>query len=199
MVLSLPNLSKKSYNNPMIIFFGPAGAGKSVQGQILSARHGWRWLSAGQLLRDTHDPELINQMLSGDLVSEDIIQGVMRKALVGAKDVDGIVLDGYPRELAQARWLIETRPEHERAIKMVIVLEVPKSEILRRLAVRGRVDDMPEAIERRLQIYRQEIYPILDYLNDEGVYITHLDGTGTVGQVHDRIEAELASHGVIET
>ena len=106
MVLSLPNLSKKSYNNPMIIFFGPAGAGKSVQGQILSARHGWRWLSAGQLLRDTHDPELINQMLSGDLVSEDIIQGVMRKALVGAKYVDGIVLDGYPRELAQASWLI---------------------------------------------------------------------------------------------
>ena len=46
----------------MIIFFGPAGAGKSVQGQILAARHGWRWMSAGQLLRDTHNPELTTQI-----------------------------------------------------------------------------------------------------------------------------------------
>jgi adenylate kinase len=81
---------------------------------------------------------------------------------------------------------------------MVVVLEVPKGEIERRLKVRGRADDTPEVIERRLQIYRQEIYPILDYLNDLGVYITHLDGTGTVGQVHDRIEAELVSHGLVE-
>ena len=50
----------------MIIFFGPAGAGKSVQGQILSARHGWRWLSAGQLLRDSKDPELLKVMSTGE-------------------------------------------------------------------------------------------------------------------------------------
>lgn len=182
----------------MIIFFGPAGAGKSVQGQILSARHGWRWLSAGQLLRDSHDPELLKEMSSGDLVSEDRVNEVMKNALVNAKDIDNVILDGYPRQLTQAQWLIDTEPHHERSIKMVVVLEVPKGEILRRLKVRGRADDTPEVIEKRLQIYRQEIYPILDYLNDLGIYITHLDGTGTVGQVHDRIEAELADHGLVE-
>ena len=52
----------------MIVFFGPAGAGKSVQGQMLAARNGWRWLSAGQLLRDTRDPELFAQMRTGGLV-----------------------------------------------------------------------------------------------------------------------------------
>lgn len=181
----------------MIVFFGPAGAGKSMQGQILSARHGWRWLSAGQLLRDTHDPELIAQMQSGELVSEETIQTVMKQALIEAKDIEKVILDGYPRELGQAQWLIDTEPEHERAISLVIVLEVPRGEVLRRLQVRGRTDDTPEAIEKRLQVYRQEIYPILDYLNDRSVPIVHLDGTGTVGQVHDRIEAELVAHGVV--
>ncbi len=181
----------------MIVFFGPAGAGKSMQGQILSARHGWRWLSAGQLLRDTHDPELIAHMQTGQLVSEDVIQNVMKQALIEAKDIERVILDGYPRELGQAQWLIDTEPEHEQSISLVVVLEVPRGEVLRRLQVRGRTDDTPEAIEKRLQVYRQEIYPILDYLNDRSVPIVHLDGTGTVGQVHDRIEAELVAHGVV--
>jgi len=177
----------------MIIFFGPAGAGKSVQGQILSARHGWRWLSAGQLLRDTHDAELINEMQKGSLVSEDRINKIMTGALVEAKDIDTVILDGYPRQLGQAKWLVDSQPEHERVVKMVVVLEVPKAEILKRLKIRGRVDDTPEAIEERLRIYRSEIYPILDYLNDKKVLITHIDGTGPVGQVHDRIEEELVA------
>jgi adenylate kinase len=181
----------------MIIFFGPAGAGKSVQGQILSARHNWRWLSAGQLLRDTHDHELIKQMHSGALVDSNVVNEIMKKALVGAKDLDHVILDGYPRELSQAKWLIETQPHHERDVQMIVVLEVPKSEILRRLHVRGRADDTPEAIEERLHLYRKEIYPILDFFTDEKVYIVHIDGTGTVGQVHDRIEAELVSHGLV--
>jgi adenylate kinase len=183
----------------MIIFFGPAGSGKSVQGQILSARHDWRWLSAGQLLRDSHDPELLKEMSSGDLVSEDRVNAIMKDALLRAKGIDKVVLDGYPRRLTQAKWLVETEPEHERSIKMIIVLEVPQSEIMRRLDLRGRADDTPEVIEKRLQMYRSDIYPILDYVNDLHIPITHLDGTGTVGQVHDRIQAELASHDLIKT
>lgn len=181
----------------MIVFFGPAGAGKSVQGQILSARHGWRWLSAGQLLRDTHDHELIREMQSGALVDSEKVNQIMADALKNAHDIEHVILDGYPRQLEQAQWLIDSRQHHERDINIVIVLEVPKHEILRRLKVRGRVDDTPEAIEERLHIYRQEIYPILNYLTDHKVYIAHIDGTGTVGQVHDRIEAELVAHGVV--
>ncbi|HET7629925.1 MAG TPA: nucleoside monophosphate kinase [Candidatus Saccharimonadales bacterium] len=180
----------------MIIFFGPAGAGKSVQGQILSARHGWRHLSAGQLLRDTHDHELIKEMQTGALVDESRVNQIMGQALENSKDLDHVILDGYPRQLTQAKWLIDHEPEHERSIKIVVVLEVPKSEILRRLKVRGRVDDTEAAIEERLRIYRQEIYPILSYFTDEKIYVVHIDGTGTVGQVHDRIEAELEAQGL---
>lgn len=175
----------------MIIFFGPAGAGKSVQGQMLAARNNWRWLSAGQLLRDTHDMELIREMQTGQLVQPARVNQLMGDALERAKSIDRVVLDGYPRELSQAEWLVNSRPHHERDIAMVVVLEVPRSELLKRLEVRGRLDDTPEAIDERLRIYRTEIYPILTYLTEKGVRITHVDGTGSVGQVHDRIMEEL--------
>lgn len=175
----------------MIVFFGPAGAGKSVQGQILAARQGWRWLSAGQLLRDTRDIELLHEMQSGGLVDPERVNKIMGQALQRAKDISRVILDGFPRQLVQAKWLIDSRPEHQRSVDLVIVLEVPRSELLKRLEVRGRVDDTPEAIDERLRIYRQEMYPILSYFTEEGINIVHIDGTGTVGQVHDRIMEEL--------
>ena len=175
----------------MIIFFGPAGAGKSVQGQILAARHNWRWLSTGQLLRDAHDVALLKQMQTGALVDPSLVSEIMGQALERAKDIDHVIMDGFPRELSQAKWLIDSQPRHQRSIGVVIVLEVPKQEIIRRLQLRGRVDDIPEVIEQRLTIYRKEMYPILSYLTEQGVHVAHIDGTGTVGQVHDRIEAEL--------
>lgn len=175
----------------MIVFFGPAGAGKSVQGQILAARHGWRWLSSGQLLRDSRDMEIVEQMRSGALVSSEQTNKVVADALERAKDIDQVILDGYPRKLEQAEWLIKTQPRHERVIGLAVVLEVPRAELEKRLRVRGRVDDTAEVIEERLNIYRKEIYPILTYLTDQQVKIAHIDGTGTVGQIHDRIEAEL--------
>lgn len=175
----------------MIIFFGPAGAGKSVQGQLLAARNNWRWLSAGQLLRDTHDIDLIKQMQSGKLVEPEKVNHLMVDALKRAKNIDRVIIDGFPRQLSQAKWLIETQPEHQRSIALVIVLEVPRSELLKRLEVRGRLDDTPEAVDERLKIYRTEIYPILTYLTEQGVNIAHIDGTGSVGQVHDRIMEEL--------
>lgn len=177
----------------MIVFFGPAGAGKSVQGQLLAARNGWRWLSAGQLLRDTHDIGLIAQMQAGSLVDPAKVNELMGDALKRAKNIDRVILDGFPRQISQAKWLIESQPEHERSIALVVVMEVPRAELLKRLEVRGRVDDTPEAVDERLRIYRTEIYPILTYLTEQGVRIAHVDGTGTVGQVHDRIMDELAA------
>lgn len=175
----------------MIIFFGPAGAGKSVQGQILAARHGWRWLSTGQLLRDSRDKTISEQMRAGDLVDPELVNGVMDEAISRSIDITTLILDGYPRQLTQAQHLIKKLPDHQRSIQLVVVLEVPRAELENRLTLRGRVDDNPEAIEERLRYYRQEIYPILTFLTEQQVRIAHVDGTGTVGQVHDRIEAEL--------
>lgn len=178
----------------MLIFFGPAGAGKSVQGNLLAARNDWRWLGAGQLLRDSKDPELLKMMSTGKLVEPEVVNRIMSQALSRASEkVHKVILDGYPRQLEQAKWLIDGEGGKNRKIELVIVLEVPRSELLRRLEIRGRMDDTPEVIDERLRIYRQEMYPVLNYLNEKGVRIAHIDGTGSVGQVHDRIMEEIES------
>lgn len=175
----------------MIIFFGPAGSGKSVQGQILAARHGWRWLSAGQLLRDTHDAKVLKEMSTGALVKTETVNRIMAGAFIRGKDIKHLILDGFPRELSQAQWLVSALPEHKRSIGLVVVLEVPREELLKRLQIRGRLDDTVEGINERLRIYRNQIYPILAYFNEQHVPIVHIDGTGSVGNVHDRIQSEL--------
>jgi len=177
----------------MIIFFGPAGSGKSVQGQMLAARQGWRWLSAGQLLRDTHDIELLSEMHTGKLIVPEKVNAIMDAALKRAATISQIILDGFPRTLPQAQWLIENQSSYGRPIGLVIVLEVPRSELLQRLEVRGRTDNTPEVIDERLNIYRHEMYPMLSYFTERNINIVHVDGTGTVGQVHDRIMEELVA------
>lgn len=177
----------------MIIFFGPAGAGKSVQAQMLAARHGWRWLSAGELMRDTHDVELVKEMQTGKLIAPEKVIEIMNGALKRAVNIKRVLLDGFPRTLSQAEWLVDSIPEHKRPIRLVLVLEVHRSELLKRLEVRGRTDDTPEAIDKRLKIYRHEVYPILNYFTEQDINIVHIDGTGTVGQVHDRIMEELVA------
>jgi adenylate kinase len=181
----------------MIVFFGPAGAGKSVQGQILAARQGWRWLSAGQILRDTHDAEIVQTMHEGNLVPHEAITRIMGEAIAKAGAIDQVILDGFPRELPQAQWLIDSKTDHGRDIGLVIVLEVPREELLRRLSIRGRADDTPEAIDKRLHIYRQEMYPILGLFSDDHIPVIHIDGVGTVGEIHDRIYAELQSRSLV--
>jgi len=177
----------------MIVIFGPAGAGKSVQGQMLAARMGWRWLSAGQLLRDTRDPQLTQLMQAGEMVPHDAITKIMGEAISHATNVSQLILDGFPRQLEQAHWLVDSQPEHGRSVGLVVVLEVPRDELLRRLEIRGRVDDTAEAIEQRLNIYRQEMYPILNYLTEQNIPVVHIDGNGSVGSVHDRIVTELTA------
>lgn len=182
----------------MIVFFGPAGAGKSVQGQLLAARMNWRWFAIGQILRDTKDPEIHEAMRKGVLIDPNLSERIMGEAIASAKDVKELVLDGFPREIHQAEWLIAHQGDYDRHVDLAVVLEVPREELLKRLAIRGRVDDTPEAIDERLSIYRQEIYPILNYLSEQNVPVAHIDGNATVGQVHDRIVAELTNRGLAE-
>lgn len=181
----------------MIVIFGPAGAGKSVQGQLLAARMGWRWLSAGQLIRDSKDPELLATIQGGNLAPHDKIVKIMGDAIAKAADVDHIILDGFPRMFEQAKWLIDSQPEHGRSVGLVIVLDVPREELLKRLAIRGRPDDEPEAIDKRFELYKQETEPVIDYFETQQIPIVHIDGLGAVDQVHDRIVEAISSHGLV--
>jgi len=177
----------------MILLFGPTGAGKSMQGQMLAVRMGWKWLSTGQMLRDSNDPEVINVLKSGELVSDELTYEVFEKAIQDAKDkkFPKVIVDGFPRTKAQAEWLADHMEKSDEKIEQVVVLEVPESEIMKRLEKRARMEDTPETIARRMTIYRQKMYPVLGTFAEDGVKIVHLDGTGTAGEVHDRLYSEV--------
>lgn len=173
----------------MILMFGPAGSGKSLQGQILAARHGWDWISVGAVLREQTDPDIQATLARGDLLPGYITNSLVAKRLDREADLATVILDGYPRSLDQAEALIDYLTQRGNGgIEMVIVLDVGRQEILRRLARRGRADDTEEAIVRRLDIFAEQGQTILDYLAEQGVRIERIAGNRSVGQVHDQIE-----------
>ena len=168
----------------MVILFGPAGSGKTTQGRLLAQRFGWKWLSVGQVLRDTGE---FNEILkAGKLVDDEKVIRLMRKEIEKA-DAEGmnVILDGYPRDLVQAEVLAKNG--ELKNIKLAIVLEVPKEELWKRIEVRGRNDDTKEVVERRFGVFEQNIYSILPILETEGVKIEKIDGIGSFEEVTNRL------------
>ena len=172
----------------MILFFGPPGSGKSVQGDLLVKRNNWQWLSTGQLFRESKDPEVHKRLATGELIDDELTNKVLIDALKGIEGSVKVILDGYPRNTEQAEWLVTNLPEHGREISCVVLFDVPKEEIIRRLSERGRAEDVPEVIERRLNIYHETTKPVLDYFHNLGVPLLKVDGDGAVDEVHEKIQ-----------
>ena len=160
---------------------------------MLAVRQGWKWLSTGEMLRSSSDPAVIDVLKSGELVSDDLTYEVFDEAIqeAKAKQYSNIIVDGFPRTKQQAEWLTDYMERNNEHIDLVVVLEVPESEITKRLELRGRMEDTPETIARRMAIYRQKMYPVLGIFAEQGMKIIHLDGTGSAGEVHDRLYAEI--------
>ena len=168
----------------MIILFGLAGSGKGTQGKALSEIFGWRWISVGQVLRETGEyAEIMNR---GELVEDDDVNRLMGMQIekTEAEGYD-VILDGYPRDEYQAKWFMDKFAEK---IDGAILLEVPKEELYERLALRGRDDDMnKESIDRRFEIAEQNFYSIFNLLEAKSIEIRKVDGVGSVEEVTNRL------------
>lgn len=168
----------------MIILFGLAGSGKGTQGKALSELFGWRWLSVGEAIRQHGGyEEIINH--GGLIPDEDVIK-LMGKQIQKSEDEGfDVILDGYPRDRKQAEYIMNTMPEK---IDGAIILEVPKSELYQRLALRGRDDDKERAsIEKRFQIFEQNIASILPLLEAHNIPIERVNGVGDIEEVTARL------------
>jgi adenylate kinase len=181
----------------MILFFGAAGSGKSDQAKKMVDNEGWFWISTGQLLRDTTDPEVHELQQKGALVPIEKVNQVLAEALDKKAPAEKLVLDGYPRQIDQANWLVENCASRNIKIKMAFNFNVDMKELLKRMDLRGRSDDTPESINERLAIYHKEIDPILEFLSDKGVKVVHVDGNGTREDVHNRVMAEFENFKLI--
>ena len=168
----------------MIILFGLAGSGKGTQGKALSELFGWRTLSVGEAIRQTGEyDDIINQ---GKLIPDDDVIKMMDKqiAKIESEGFD-IILDGYPRDAYQTEYIMRTMADE---IDGAIVLEVPKEELYKRLALRGRADDLEkDSINRRFEIIEQNIDKILSLLEAKNIPIERVSGVGKVDEVTARL------------
>lgn len=177
----------------MILFFGPPGSGKSVQGQLLVERNGWQWVSTGDLFRKSKDPEILQRLASGELIDDEQTNRVLSVAMEGFSKDQRLILDGYPRNVSQAKWLLDNAEGFGRKVECVVMFEVPREELISRQTIRGRLEDAPDVIGHRLDIYEETTRPAVDCLRDRGVPVINVDGTGTISDVHERVRSAVAA------
>ncbi len=174
----------------IVVFLGPPGAGKGTQAKKLSDYFEWRHLSTGDLLRNevknkTELGLLANEfMRKGDLVPDSIIINMISNILENQNS--GIVLDGFPRTIDQAKSLRLSLEEISKKIDKVLFLDVEESNITSRLSQRGRKDDDPEVILNRLRTYGELTQPLISFYQKEGL-IEKIDGNGTEENVFNNL------------
>ncbi len=179
-----------------VIFIGPPGAGKGTQAQRLVELYGLAHLSTGDMLRAARDAKTEiglkadEYMSSGALVPDELIVTIIVERLGQPDCRNGYLLDGFPRTIAQAQALDEMLADKGTPLDAALELKVPEEELFRRLAGRGRADDSPEVIRQRLDAYREQTKPLLDYYNQQKLFVS-IDGLGTEDEIFDRAKVVL--------
>ena len=162
----------------VIIFLGPPGSGKGTQAEMLSKKLNFQHISVGDLLREnisnnTKLGKLANTYVdSGELVPDDLIIELVNSSLQSLQNnkdsqFSGMILDGFPRTINQASSLDVKISDLDAKIKSVIYLNILDEKIITRLQARGRNDDKPNLIRNRLNVYRDQTEPLLDYYNEK--------------------------------
>lgn len=201
-----------------LVLLGAPGAGKGTQGALLAGRLGVPKIATGDMLRDAvrQGTELglkAKQVMdAGQLVSDDIVLGLVRERL-GGDAAQGAIFDGYPRNVAQAKSLEGLLGEARRGIDAVVYIDVDDDSIVRRMSgrrtdpetgvvyhvehnpppadVAGRVvqreDDREETVRHRLEVYRESTAPLVDHYRRAGVPVHTVNGEGSI----DAVQAEI--------
>ena len=171
-----------------LIFLGPPGAGKGTQAQILCKRCEVPHISTGDILRAAvkAKTELGQKaegyMNAGELVPDDLILGLIRERLAQDDAAKGWLLDGFPRNVEQAKFLNTLLEEIGQACEVVINLEVPDDVLVERMLERGRKDDKEEVIRNRLEVYREQTEPLIDLYSGQKQLVS-VDGNQDLDSV----------------
>lgn len=184
-----------------LVLFGPPGAGKGTQAQSLVEHFKFMHLSTGDLLRAEIASrtelglEAKRFMDAGELVPDETVIGMIRNLLDRIAGVPGIIYDGFPRTVAQARELDRMLTARKQGITALLSLEVPHDELVKRLLLRGessgRSDDADIAtIENRISVYEAKTQPLIDYYKQLGKYHP-IAGTGSIQEIAERLIREV--------
>jgi adenylate kinase len=188
-----------------LLLIGPPGAGKGTQATILSGLFTIPAISTGDIFRENvkNNTELGAQakafMDAGNNVPDSLTNDLVRDRLGHEDCVNGFLLDGYPRTLAQVEALDGFLAERGQALDAVVELVADVDVVVERLSKRaqeqGRTDDDESVVRHRLGVYAEQTAPLIEVYGQRGVLVS-VDGIGTIDDVTSRITTGLHSHGI---
>ena len=183
------------------VLFGPPGAGKGTQAGAMVERYKLCHISTGELLRSeiAAGTELGAKAKSlidaGNLVPDEVVEGMIESKFNSVKNVEGFLLDGFPRTLAQADALKDMLARRGESVTACVSLMIPDALVHERIANRakleGRADDArDEVVSNRVKTYHDKTEPLIEYYKAAGLY-REIDGVGTIEEVRSRIFAAM--------
>ena len=173
-----------------VVLLGPPGAGKGTQAVKLSEKLGIPQISTGDLFRKNISEgtplgvEAKRYLDAGDLVPSELTNKLVEDRIEQPDAADGFILDGYPRSVEQARAFDEMLKNHNTKLDAVLEFSVSEAELFERLKSRGRADDTEEVIHNRMQVYRDETEPLLEYYSHNN--LQRVDAVGALDEVFAR-------------
>ena len=179
-----------------IILFGPPGAGKGTQSKYLVKKLDAFQISTGELLREEIKKNsdigraITNEMNHGQFVSDDIVNGLIKKLVSDPQKKNKLIFDGYPRSLSQAKNLDILLKNSNQKIDLVLYLNVDKQTIIRRLEKRkiieNRTDDVSDTIIKRYETYMETTQPVLNFYSQNPNF-KEIDGSLEIDQITSKI------------
>lgn len=187
-----------------LVIFGGPGSGKGTQSDLLIEEYGLFHISTGAVLRDqisrgTELGKIADSFISGgNLIPDDLMVNILGKTLDENTDKieKGVIFDGFPRTIEQAKALTTLLADRGMKLNVVIGLEVDDKELTKRLIKRGqdsgRSDDNEETIKKRLEVYHNQTSPLRDFYIKEALYAP-IKGNGTIEEIFSDIKTVIES------
>ena len=179
-----------------VVIFGAPGSGKGTQSELIIKEYGLDHISTGDVLRaemkgETELGKIAKDYIEkGQLVPDELIVDMLAKVLDSKASSKGVIFDGFPRTIPQAKALKEMLNKRGTDVSVMLNLQVEEEELLERGKVSGRSDDNLETIKSRLDVYHKQTAPLADYYVGEGKHVG-IHGMGTVEEIFDRIKEAI--------
>ena len=180
----------------IVVLLGPPGVGKGTQAARAAETQGWHHLSTGEILRSEVGQgtplgeEARSYMDRGDLVPDEVMVNMVAKHIRSLGKEDVLLLDGFPRTLAQAKSLAEAVPGG--SIAGALYFRAPDSALEARLLARGREDDSAEILRHRLSVFRETAQPLVSWYQEQGVLV-EVDADRSIEEVEKGVAQAVAS------
>lgn len=171
----------------MIIFLGITGSGKTLQGRLLAKECGYTWISSGEILRNLLTGQKCQEMIAGKLHDDSEMIEVISKEFERINPKQKIILEGFPRTIVQADWLIKRIKAGDFELTKIFNFEVSQTITHDRLIKRRRIDDTESAIQKRFEEYNSATLPIIEHFRKAGYKVIDINATDTPEAIHKNI------------